>query len=1072
MTCQASGRCRRSALCRFASLGLLIAVLGLPIARAADNQPRNFDIPAGDAHSTLKQFAAEADREIVFPVALAQGIKTEAVKGLMTPKQALSAMLAGTGLVASFDEATGAIAITRANGDPEGQGVAPGRTGNSPPPQGTGMITGAVEDVATGEYLPSAEVQVKGATLQATSDGFGRFTIENVAAGPVTLVVNYSGMKTSEQRVVVLPGQTATVTVGMQSELVKLEPYRVEAGLLNGTALSENTEKQAPNVEAVVDAAAYGPIAQADIGDFLRMLPGVTGYMDDVTIDRIQVRGFPEQETTMEVDGTKMAATDSSINGFQRADMMAAGDIGSAEVIYAPTPDQDADSLGGTINLNTKSAWDFAQPVIDFEASANYSLTYKDHIGPGTDKSVTPNFDFDYGNTFSVLGGKDNLGIYFDASSDEFWTARDDFQTTFSGKWNPATPSLGTPKQWQDEYYDFTRNAGNLRIDYRTQAGDELHVTAGAMRYRVYDGVPLSLWVGGTVQPGSSTYYWVVDNAEYEGVNQIDDGLSRGHSLHFWGESKRGPWTLDYDWDYSESNWVENQIELQLRSANKINYTYNMDDATAPVFTQTAGVPVEADDFGNVSSNLFQEFLNYYDEAVTGAKIDLGRSFDLGGWSFNIKAGYRLLMDDRSEASNEFFAEAANSISWAPYLDTADMDRQGTLLTADFPAAPMPDPSAFASAAGVKFVGGNNPLTAWQYNHALLTDPLTSDILNDSLGNTAAIEEAINATYLRGDLTLGRLEILGGVRFEGTSIDGSGIVENKNTLAFAPVPATGYYHNWFPSVHLRYKLGDNIVFHASYNTTIGRPQEGDIIPNVDYSSGLVTFTNPGLKPETGANLDLRGEYYFRPAGMLAVGVFEQKINNFILTDTGIIGQPGAVTNGYDLSQYTGDEFTTPINGGNATTRGLDIAYDQFFKFLPGYLSGLGAFFNFTWQEPSGYFGLGTPYDNAPGFRKQSGNLGLAWVYGRWDVRVNCNYVNTFLYSIDTSDPSEDEYKLPVINLNAFLKYKLTKNVQVFLNLINITRNNIVETYGVPSEYRLSDDSIVAAWASAGVKLSF
>lgn len=939
-----------------------------------------------------------------------------------------------------------------------------------PPPTSAGTITGSVEDASSGVYLPSAVVRVAGTALQVITDQFGRFNIKDVPPGPFTLVVTYSGMKSDEVAGTVSPGTVTTVSVAMQSEVVELQAYKVEAGLLSGTALAENTEKEAPNVEAVVDSAAYGPIAQANIGDFLRMLPGVTGYIDNVTIDKIQVRGMPEEETTIEVDGTKIADSNNSFNSYQRSDTIPANDIGSAEVIYAPTPDQDADSLGGVINLNSKSGWDVDHQVMDLEVSANYNLTYKDHIAWRTDKSITPNVDFDYGNTYSVFGGKNNLGVYFNAGSDEFFTDRSHIELNYQSNWTPTTPSLGNLKEVSNENYDFTRNTGDLRLDYRTQLGDEFHLTMGASRYRYYQATPENDFESkkGTDEPGSTTYNWIVSGAQYDGLEELDNNLSTGHRLQFWGESKRGPWTLDYDWDYSESSWNDNRLELDVLSNNKFNYTLNLDNASAPVFTQTSGVPLATDDFTNVSSSTFDAYNNYYDESVTGVRIDLQRSFDNAKFPFKLKTGYRLLVDDRSEDSNEFVAAGAATIPWSTYLDTADMDRQGTLLTTAVPVAPMPEADVFASAAGVKFIGGNNPLTAWQYNPTMLT-PNSSKILSGSLGNTAGIEQAINAGYIQGDVTFDRLNILGGVRFEATSLTGTGVVENGST--YGPLPASGYYGNWFPSVNLRYQLTNRLVFHGSYNTTIGRPNEASIIPNVDFSNGVVTFTNPGLKPERGENFDLRAEYYFQPAGLVALGVFEQKIDNFIVTDTGFVGQAGFPDNGLDLSSYIGDQGTTSINGGDATTRGLDVDYDEFFRFLPGCLSGLGAFFNFTWQEPSGYFGAGTPVDNAPDFRKQSGNLGLAWVYGRWDIRLNCNYVNTFLYSISTSDPSSNQYKLPVINFNGFLKYRVTKNLQAFLNVVNFTRNNIVQTNGVPAEYRLSENDILAAWASAGFKLS-
>ncbi|SDR90807.1 TonB-dependent receptor [Opitutus sp. GAS368] len=80
---------------------------------AAPAEPVAFDIPAGPAGQTLKQFAAQAGREIVFSPEAVGGVQTRAVKGSLRPREALDALLADTGLAASEDAKTGALAVRR-----------------------------------------------------------------------------------------------------------------------------------------------------------------------------------------------------------------------------------------------------------------------------------------------------------------------------------------------------------------------------------------------------------------------------------------------------------------------------------------------------------------------------------------------------------------------------------------------------------------------------------------------------------------------------------------------------------------------------------------------------------------------------------------------------------------------------------------------------------------------------------------------------------------------------------------------------------------------------------------------
>ncbi len=81
----------------------------------------------------LREFATQAKREIVFLVGSVDGVKTREVQGVMTPREAIDRMLAGTGLVASVDAQTGAFAIERGQ-VPNVPRAAPAAAGDRPNP--------------------------------------------------------------------------------------------------------------------------------------------------------------------------------------------------------------------------------------------------------------------------------------------------------------------------------------------------------------------------------------------------------------------------------------------------------------------------------------------------------------------------------------------------------------------------------------------------------------------------------------------------------------------------------------------------------------------------------------------------------------------------------------------------------------------------------------------------------------------------------------------------------------------------------------------------------------------------
>jgi len=91
---------------------LVCLALGVA-AYAADNAPKSFDVPAAAAARALKQFSEQAGVQVLFPTDLVEGVRTNAVRGELTPVQALEQMVAGTPLAVVRDDKTGALGIRR-----------------------------------------------------------------------------------------------------------------------------------------------------------------------------------------------------------------------------------------------------------------------------------------------------------------------------------------------------------------------------------------------------------------------------------------------------------------------------------------------------------------------------------------------------------------------------------------------------------------------------------------------------------------------------------------------------------------------------------------------------------------------------------------------------------------------------------------------------------------------------------------------------------------------------------------------------------------------------------------------
>lgn len=109
----------------------LFLLPGLAAAASAPAKRATFDIPASAATEAFKQFAAQAGVQLLYATEAVEGVKTNAVKGELTPREAIDRMLAGTVLAAQQTN-NGAISVRREGNDPNAQRAAPAANGDRP----------------------------------------------------------------------------------------------------------------------------------------------------------------------------------------------------------------------------------------------------------------------------------------------------------------------------------------------------------------------------------------------------------------------------------------------------------------------------------------------------------------------------------------------------------------------------------------------------------------------------------------------------------------------------------------------------------------------------------------------------------------------------------------------------------------------------------------------------------------------------------------------------------------------------------------------------------------------------
>jgi iron complex outermembrane receptor protein len=176
---------------------------------------------------------------------------------------------------------------------------------------------------------------------------------------------------------------------------------------------------------------------------------------------------------------------------------------------------------------------------------------------------------------------------------------------------------------------------------------------------------------------------------------------------------------------------------------------------------------------------------------------------------------------------------------------------------------------------------------------------------------------------------------------------------------------------WLPSLNVKWNLNDNSLVRFGASKALTRPNIQDLratrlvgastsrtsFPQItdpmdplfgvdrgaqDIDLGRVTITrgNPDLKPTTAVNLDLSYEWYFQ-GGYFSAAVFKKDLKNIITTGDQTLGQ-------ITLDGQTVDVvYNGPINQAEAKLHGFELAYQQFFDQLPGWMSHLGVQANYT-----------------------------------------------------------------------------------------------------------------------------
>ncbi|MEY4813216.1 MAG: hypothetical protein RLZZ162_289, partial [Verrucomicrobiota bacterium] len=225
--------------------------------------------------------------------------------------------------------------------------------------QSTGTIEGRITNPATGGVLENARISVVGSAQETLSDSGGFYRLDGVPAGAAQVRVFFSGFPPASAAVNVAAGQTAqcdfelsltasgagkTGASPADGSVVKLDDFVVATSReMSAAALAINEQRFAPNMKNVVATDEFGDIAEGNVAEFMKFMPGVNIDYAGGNARDISLNGVPSIYVPVTLDGFGLAsAVGGGGGGTSRGiglDQVAINNLSRVEVSFSPTPD-------------------------------------------------------------------------------------------------------------------------------------------------------------------------------------------------------------------------------------------------------------------------------------------------------------------------------------------------------------------------------------------------------------------------------------------------------------------------------------------------------------------------------------------------------------------------------------------------------------------------------------------------------------------------------------------------------------------------------------------------------------
>ena len=755
-------------------------------------------------------------------------------------------------------------------------------------------------------------------------------------------------------------------------------------------------QRNSDNIESVVHADGVAQLPDANVAEAVQRLPGISVERDQGEGRFVSVRGLGPDLNSVTINGTLVPSPESARRAVA-LDVLPSELVQSLSVIKTLTPDMDANSLGGTVDVQSLSAFDHKGLFYTGTSEAGYNQNTH---------QTSPKFSGAISDRFSLGDGIDNFGVAAALSWNKRDFGSDNVETGGAWDFNDGARL----NSFEQRVYDISRErtGGGLNFDYKPDDDTQLYLRTLYSRFKDSETRNSTSLEFDKPQAAGE-----LGKAKAKRKLKQREETQEIQSYVFGGERMLGLWTLSGQAGYSTSS------EDSPGHIAGATFKGNSSFPNSGFYDTEKPRPIIGAGFYD-PSNFTLDKVDWEEQDTRDTeknlRLDLARDYDVEGYASQVKFGGKV---SRRNKDNDL-----NAWVYKDFDDAGFNDAQLNMTPFDKGNVhyQLGQFGPGISGGAIKdLIGGLNPGDYYDEQ--------------ESRANDFIMREDINAAYVMNTVDIDDWRFIAGMRYEGTQFEAKGTGVRDG--AFEAQDTQRDYHHWLPGLHARYQLDKNTQLRAAWTNAVVRPTFGQLAPGFVIDDDEASFGNPNLKPLESSNFDLGIEHYMGQAGTVSAFLFYKDIKNFVYNND--------LAGSGEWVDFT--EAHTYANGDSAKLYGLELAYSQKFDWLPAPWNGLLLGANTTFSRSSASiegFDQGTGRNrkrdiDLPNQSDTVGNLMLGWEDDTLSLRLSANYKSQYLYELaGISDKAHDLHVDAQTFVDFSARYSLTKNLQVSFEAQNLT----------------------------------